>query len=145
MSEPLVAWDNHLGHFKYEWDFWMVKLYSVRNYFWDRTFGVIGSEISQSVTGQNNVAIGGSRRVPGEHPPLRAQILSFWHTKFSKRNCLGSLCPPPREILDPPLVAIYSHLVGPETSLEQTKKKATGKNETCQYTHLWPKRTVKTF
>ena len=28
--------------------------------------------------------------------PLRVQILSIWHTKFSKRNCLGSQCPPMR-------------------------------------------------
>ena len=28
------------------------------------------------------------------HAPLRAQILSFWHTKFSKRNCLRSPRPP---------------------------------------------------
>ena len=33
-------------------------------------------------------------RVPGARPP-RVQILSFRHTKFSKRSCLGSPCPPP--------------------------------------------------
>ena len=56
-------------------------------------------------------SIGGStltvaRRMP---PKLRVQNLSFWHTKFSKCNCLGSPRPPTRsmpplqEILDPPL------------------------------------------
>ena len=42
--------------------------------------------------------------------PLRVQILSFWHTKFSKCTRLGSPRPPPpppREILDPPLTSIY--------------------------------------
>ena len=38
-----------------------------------------------------DISIGGSR---GAHlartPPLRVPILSFWHTKFSKRNHLGS-------------------------------------------------------
>ena len=34
-----------------------------------------------------SVTIGGSR---GRAPPLRVPILSFWHTKFSKRNHLGS-------------------------------------------------------
>ena len=40
-------------------------------------------------------------------PPLRVQILSFWHTKFSKHSCLGSWHPPYKvgaplwEILDP--------------------------------------------
>ena len=29
-------------------------------------------------------------------PPLRVQILSFWHTKFVKRNRLGSPRPPLR-------------------------------------------------
>ena len=43
------------------------------------------------------------------HAPLRVQILSFWHTKFLKRNRLGSPCSPYEvhaplwEILDPPL------------------------------------------
>ena len=43
-------------------------------------------------------------------PPLRVQILSFWHAKFSKRSRLGGPRPPLRgprpplrEILDPPL------------------------------------------
>ena len=48
--------------------------------------------------------IGGSRG-----RALRVQILLFRHTKYSKRNRLGSRQPhyevnvPPREILDPPL------------------------------------------
>ena len=46
--------------------------------------------------------------VPGARPlPPMVQILLFQHTKFSKRNHLGSQCPPSRgplrEILDPPL------------------------------------------
>ena len=53
--------------------------------------------------------------------PLRVPILSFWHTKFLKRNCLGSPhpllrapCPPLREILDPPLALYYWNvLLGP--------------------------------
>ena len=54
--------------------------------------------------------IGGSTLADARRtPPLRVQILSFWHTKFSKHNRLGSSPPPPRgprppwEILDPPL------------------------------------------
>ena len=44
------------------------------------------------------IYIGGStltdaRRTP---PPPRVQILSFWHTTFSKCNRLGSPCPPLR-------------------------------------------------
>ena len=38
-------------------------------------------------------------RIQGALPapaPLRGQILSFWHTKFSKRNCLKSWHPPTR-------------------------------------------------
>ena len=38
-------------------------------------------------------------RIQGAPPvcsPLRVQILSFWHTNFSKRSCLGSWCPPTR-------------------------------------------------
>ena len=34
--------------------------------------------------------------------PLRVQILSFWHTNFSKRSCLGSWAPPPYEVGTPP-------------------------------------------
>ena len=34
-------------------------------------------------------------------PPLRVPILSFWHTKFSKRNCLGSPHPPTRSTPPP--------------------------------------------
>ena len=55
---------------------------------------------------------GGARA--GARGPLRVPILSFWHTKFSKRNCLGSPHPllrgprpPLREILDPPLHLIW--------------------------------------
>ena len=54
--------------------------------------------------------IGGSRgRARRMPPPLRVQILLFWHTKFSKCNHLGRSMPPLRgrrllwEILDPPL------------------------------------------
>ena len=50
------------------------------------------------------IAIGGSRRACPAHAPLKVQILSFRHTKFSKRNHLGSPRPL-REILDPPLLA----------------------------------------
>ena len=42
------------------------------------------------------MCIGGSRRACPAHGPLRAQILSFWHTQFSKCNCLGSPCAPTR-------------------------------------------------
>ena len=34
--------------------------------------------------------IGGSRGRARRTPPLRVRILSFWHAKFSKRNCFGS-------------------------------------------------------
>ena len=50
------------------------------------------------------------------HGPLRIQILSFWHTKFSKCNRFGSPRPPYevhaplREILDPPLLMKDSRL-----------------------------------
>ena len=46
--------------------------------------------------------IGGFRggRAPA-HAPLRVQILSFWHTKFAKCNCLGSPRPP-YEVHAPP-------------------------------------------
>ena len=40
--------------------------------------------------------IGGSRG-RAQQRPLEVQILSFWHTKFSKCNHLGSPRPPPRE------------------------------------------------
>ena len=36
---------------------------------------------------------GGSRGCRQRAPPLRAQILSFWHTNFSKRSRLGSWRP----------------------------------------------------
>ena len=48
----------------------------------------------------------------GARPPLRVQILSFWHTNFSKCSRLGSWRPPTRsarplrEILDPPLISV---------------------------------------
>ena len=51
-------------------------------------------------------------RVPAATPPpQRVLILLFRHTKFSKRNRIGSRClrRPLREILDPPL---YSGLKG---------------------------------
>ena len=37
---------------------------------------------------------GGSRGHRRHVPPVRVQILSFWHTKFSKRSRLGSWRPP---------------------------------------------------
>ena len=40
------------------------------------------------------------------HAPLRVQILSFWHMKFSKRNCLGSPRPHP-PTRSTPLSCIY--------------------------------------
>ena len=51
------------------------------------------------------VTIGGSRgarpaRAPP--PPLRVQILSFWHAKFSKRSRLGGPQPPIRGPRRPP-------------------------------------------
>ena len=55
---------------------------------------------------------------PPAHAPPRVQILSFWHTNFSKGNCLGSWRPPPRgrrplrEILDPPLLWLWSLITG---------------------------------
>ena len=36
------------------------------------------------------------------HAPLRIQILSFYHTKFSKRNRLRSPRPPPTRSTSPP-------------------------------------------
>ena len=39
-------------------------------------------------------ASGGSRGAPPAHAPLRVQILSFWHTNFSKCSRLGSWRPP---------------------------------------------------
>ena len=54
--------------------------------------------------------IGGSTLADARHmPPPRVQILSFWHTKFLKRNSPRESTPPYevhaplREILDPPL------------------------------------------
>ena len=54
--------------------------------------------------------IGGSRGARPARAPLRVQILSFWHAKFSKHSRLGGPRPPPTrstpplwEILDPPL------------------------------------------
>ena len=38
---------------------------------------------------------GGSRNTPAHVPLLRVPILSFWHTNFTKRSCIGS-CPPPQ-------------------------------------------------
>ena len=58
------------------------------------------------------MCIGGSRGGVMAHAPRRVQILLFWHTKFSKRNLLGSPGPPYevhtplREILDPPLTYV---------------------------------------
>ena len=53
--------------------------------------------------------LGGAR--PARAPPLRVQILSFWHAKLLKRSRLGGPRPPVRgprpplrEILDPPLM-----------------------------------------
>ena len=48
------------------------------------------------VTDQEHVlrSIGGARSLP----PSRFQMLSFQHTKFSKRNCLGSREPPTRSM-----------------------------------------------
>ena len=46
--------------------------------------------------------IGGFRGRAWCTRPLRVQILLFRHTKFLKRNRLGSR-PPTRSILDPPL------------------------------------------
>ena len=77
---------------------------------------------------------GGARRAP----PLRVQILSFWHAKFSKRSHLrgprphlrGSR-PPLREILDPPLkcINVYnnynSYLTGPDFNPFQVKEHIT--------------------
>ena len=40
------------------------------------------------------VILGGSRGRVWRTPPLRVQILSFLHIKFSKHNCLGSPRPP---------------------------------------------------
>ena len=45
---------------------------------------------------QPEVSIDGSRGRARRTPPLRVQILSFRHTKFSKCNCLGSRRPPLR-------------------------------------------------
>ena len=59
------------------------------------------------LTDNTLVDLGGRAR---HAPPLRVQILSFWHAKFLKRSCLGGPRPPvrgprppPMEILDPPL------------------------------------------
>ena len=47
--------------------------------------------------------IGGSRGGRTRRtPPLRVQILTFRHTKFSKHNRLGSPRPPPYEVHAPP-------------------------------------------
>ena len=57
------------------------------------------------------ISSGGSRG-RRRRAPLRVQILSFWHTNFSKRSHLGSWRPPYevgaplREILDPLLISI---------------------------------------
>ena len=65
--------------------------------------------IMKTLTAFSLADLGG---VPGTRPP-RVQILSFRHTKFSKRNRLGSARPPPPrgsrplpEILDPPLILV---------------------------------------
>ena len=41
---------------------------------------------------------GGSRGAPPVHAPPWVQILSFWHTNFSKRSCLGSWHPSTRSM-----------------------------------------------
>ena len=58
--------------------------------------------------------IGGSTGgVPGARPPQGSKILSFGHTKFSKRNRLGSQRPPyevhapPTGNPDPPLHLLF--------------------------------------
>ena len=42
-----------------------------------------------------SVSLAGSRGRAGTRAPPRSQILSFWHTKFSKRNHLGTTIRPP--------------------------------------------------
>ena len=58
--------------------------------------------------GWTSMADRGEGTPPAPAPTVRVQILSFWHTHFSKCNCLGSQRPlrvrrPLREILDPTL------------------------------------------
>ena len=48
-----------------------------------------------------HLLIGGSRGARPARAPLRVPILLFWHTKFLKRNCLGSPHPP-YEVHAPP-------------------------------------------
>ena len=64
------------------------------------------------------VTIGGSRGARPARAPLRVPILSFWHKKILKRNCLVSPHPllrgprpPLREILDPPLVTMHELMI----------------------------------
>ena len=47
------------------------------------------------------IYIGGSRGRARRAPPLRVQILSFWHAKFSKHSRLGGP-QPPYEVHGPP-------------------------------------------
>ena len=59
----------------------------------------VGGEIFKIFLGGHYVIImisGGSRGRRRRAPPLRVQILSFWHTNFSKRSRLGSWRPPTR-------------------------------------------------
>ena len=79
--------------------------------------------------------------VPGARP-LRVQILSFWHTKFSKRNRLGSQRPPARstpplrEILDPPLKCIYKSIIPYTKTLEHSPMNLFGSLLTITYRPL---------
>ena len=58
------------------------------------TFRLILTVPVQYGYGNLHISLADLGRACQAHAPLRVQILSFGHTKFSKHNCLGSQCPP---------------------------------------------------
>ena len=89
---------------------WRFKLSSL----FDHALATLNSLIvwwcrhSSCATRVKTFFIGGSRGACPVHAPLRVQILLFQHTKFSKRNRLGSQHPP-CEVVDPPLFLNNNH------------------------------------
>ena len=88
------------------WVVWWVVKEETENCSFSAIFSLIWAPTKIRIYNGEEL-IGGSRGAPPACTPW-VQILSFWHTNFSKRSRLGSWHPPrgrrpPREILDPPL------------------------------------------